>query len=64
MKTIKQGVRIFVSKQELQKSSSKSDVEEFGDTEQTAYAILNFKDGQAVSISPRCFVPISACKPL
>lgn len=60
MKKVTKGVRIFVSKEELQKSCSKSEVDEFGDTEQTAYDV----DERFISISPRCFVPISACKPL
>lgn len=60
MKKVTKGVRVFVSKQELQKSCIKSEVDEFGNTEQTVFYV----DGQSVSISPRCSVPISACKPL
>lgn len=60
MKRVTKGVRVFVSKEELKKSCSKSEVDEFGDTEQTAFDV----DEGFVSISPRCFVPISACKPL
>lgn len=60
MKKVTKGVRVFVSKKELQKSCSKSDVDEFGDTEQIAFYV----NEQYVSISPRCIVPLTACKPL
>lgn len=64
MKKITKGVRVFVSKEGLQKSCSKSDIDKFGDTEQTAFDIQEMNGEQYVSVSPRCSVPLSACKPL
>lgn len=64
MKRVTQGVRVFVSKRELKKLCSLY-TDEFGDTEQTAHYILTNSNGELyVSISPRCAVPMSACKPI